>query len=144
MNVVCRLGRLLSRRRRALALLVALSAGFGAGGKWLLNSNPFPLEKLRALPQSCLVRSWGTRDFPVLGIDEQWRLPISSQDMSPWLAQATVAVEDERFASHPGVDLLAVGRASLQNVFAGRVVSEQAPWICSFAACSTRVREPFG
>ncbi|MEC9123903.1 MAG: transglycosylase domain-containing protein, partial [Verrucomicrobiota bacterium] len=58
-----------------------------------------------------------------LGIDEQWRLPISSQDMSPWLAQATVAVEDERFASHPGVDLLAVGRASLQNVFAGRVVS---------------------
>ena len=124
MNVVCRLGRLLSRRRRALGLLVAVSAGFGAGGKWLLNSNPFPLEKLRALPQSAVLYDHGGRVISrSLGIDEQWRLPISSQDMSPWLAHATVAVEDERFASHPGVDLLAVGRASLQNVFAGRVVS---------------------
>jgi len=43
--------------------------------------------------------------------------------MSPWLVQATIAVEDQRFFKHPGVDPVAVLRAALQNVKAGRVLS---------------------
>ncbi|MHC4829269.1 MAG: transglycosylase domain-containing protein, partial [Planctomycetota bacterium] len=55
--------------------------------------------------------------------DEQWRMPIALTDMGPHLPRAIVAVEDERFHDHFGISPVAVGRAVLQNVSAGRVVS---------------------
>ncbi len=58
-----------------------------------------------------------------VGPDEQWRRPRPLEEMVPWLSLATIAVEDERFRLHPGVDPLAVGRAVLSNLAAGRVVS---------------------
>ena len=48
---------------------------------------------------------------------------IELDQISPYMIQATLAAEDQRFFSHPGVDLIAVGRALLSNVKAGRVVS---------------------
>jgi penicillin-binding protein 1C len=39
------------------------------------------------------------------------------------VAAAFVAAEDQRFWEHPGVDLVAVGRAALSNLRAGRIVS---------------------
>jgi penicillin-binding protein 1C len=58
-----------------------------------------------------------------VGQDEQWRRPVSLEAMSPWLVMATIATEDERFMSHPGVDPIAICRAVGQNVVAGRIVS---------------------
>jgi penicillin-binding protein 1C len=43
--------------------------------------------------------------------------------MGPYLPAFAVAVEDRRFRSHPGVDLLALIRAAGQNLRAGRIVS---------------------
>jgi penicillin-binding protein 1C len=43
-------------------------------------------------------------------------------DLPPALVQATLAAEDERYRSHPGVDPIAMGRALWRNVRAGRVV----------------------
>ena len=59
----------------------------------------------------------------VVGRDDQWRFPVPLGRVSPWLAQATVAVEDERFYRHPGVDPLAVVRAVGQDLAAFRTVS---------------------
>lgn len=50
-------------------------------------------------------------------------LPVKLQDVSPWLVLATVAAEDKRFFSHPGVDLRAAARAVWQNSKSGRTVS---------------------
>ena len=36
---------------------------------------------------------------------------------------ALLALEDQRFYSHPGVDPIAIGRATISNVKHGRVVS---------------------
>jgi len=55
--------------------------------------------------------------------DGHWRFPISLNAVSPWLVQATVAVEDERFASHVGVDPIAAVRAVWQNVSSMRIRS---------------------
>src|SRR5690606_10220232 len=44
-------------------------------------------------------------------------------ELSPWVVQATLAVEDRRFFRHHGVDLRGVARAMVSNVRAGRVVS---------------------
>ena len=44
-------------------------------------------------------------------------------EVPPRVAAATLLIEDRRFRSHPGVDPLALGRAALQNLRAGRRVS---------------------
>ncbi len=43
--------------------------------------------------------------------------------LPPRVAAAFVAAEDQRFWEHPGIDLVAVARAALSNLRAGRVVS---------------------
>ncbi len=43
-------------------------------------------------------------------------------DMPPYLPAAAVSVEDRRFWSHPGIDLLGLARAAAVNLRAGRVV----------------------
>ena len=50
------------------------------------------------------------------GIDRRW---VSLSNVSPYLAQAFVAVEDHRFWRHDGVDLRSVLRALVGNVLPG-------------------------
>jgi penicillin-binding protein 1C len=52
-----------------------------------------------------------------------WRLPARPEDVDPLYLRMLVAYEDRRFASHPGVDVLAVARALGQGLRHGRVVS---------------------
>lgn len=49
--------------------------------------------------------------------------PLTLQTVSPRLIAATLAAEDHRFWSHPGIDPLAIGRATWQNMRRARVVS---------------------
>lgn len=50
-------------------------------------------------------------------------LPVSLEDVSPWVVLSVLAAEDKRFFEHGGVDLKASARALWQNINAGRVVS---------------------
>lgn len=45
---------------------------------------------------------------------------VSLKEMSPYLPKAVVAIEDRRFYSHFGVDVLGLGRAALQNLLGKR------------------------
>lgn len=42
------------------------------------------------------------------------RIPVALDQVSPAIVQATIAAEDQRFRSHPGVDPLAVARAMVR------------------------------
>jgi penicillin-binding protein 1C len=53
----------------------------------------------------------------------KWRLPIEPDRVDPLYLRMLVAAEDARFASHPGVDLFAVLRASAQFALSGHIVS---------------------
>lgn len=78
---------------------------------------PCPIESLRDPPGSAAVfDSSGRLLMQSVARDDQWRFPVRLADISPWLVQATIAIEDERFASHAGVDPIAVVRAVMQNV----------------------------
>ena len=55
--------------------------------------------------------------------DGIWRLPVEVAHVDPNFVDALIAYEDQRFYSHPGVDLLAIGRAIVQWARAGRIVS---------------------
>jgi penicillin-binding protein 1C len=48
--------------------------------------------------------------------DEQWRWSLQAEQMSVYLQQAIVAVEDARFSTHQGVDWMAVAAAAWRNV----------------------------
>ena len=53
---------------------------------------------------------------------EEDRTLVSYEELPKVLLDAVVAIEDERYWSHPGVDLRAVARALFANVEAGEVV----------------------
>jgi penicillin-binding protein 1C len=61
------------------------------------------------------------RAFPVA--DGRWRLPADLDTLDPDFVAALLAYEDDRFWSHPGVDPLALLRASRDSLMAGRIVS---------------------
>ena len=48
--------------------------------------------------------------------------PLRLADLPPWMPQAAVAIEDRRFWTHPGIDVLGMGRAMLVNLRAGHLV----------------------
>lgn len=54
--------------------------------------------------------------------DGQWRFP-ENEKVPQKFSEALIAYEDKRFWSHPGVDVLSLGRAIRQNIGAGKVVS---------------------
>ena len=58
-----------------------------------------------------------------LSADGKWRLPIEPDKVDPLYRRMLVAAEDSRFAWHPGVDPLAVLRASTQLALRGYIVS---------------------
>jgi penicillin-binding protein 1A len=53
---------------------------------------------------------------------EENREAIPRSEMSPWLAKATVAIEDRRFYHHGGIDPRGIARAFWKDVTAGKVV----------------------
>lgn len=113
--------KLLMLLMKGVVLLVAISV-IAFALAWHLC--PFPDERLQQWSASpAVLDAKGRRMFSVVGPDEQWRYPVDLADVSPWLIKATIAVEDERFYHHPGVDLAAVLRAAAQNLLAGRIVS---------------------
>ena len=105
------------RSRRALGL-AAFVAAAGAGAFW--HCLPEPLFDV---PTATIALS---REGTLLGAriasDDQWRFP-SLTEVPEKFETALTTFEDKRFRSHPGVDLLAVGRAARDNLRARRVVS---------------------
>ena len=56
--------------------------------------------------------------------DGRWRLPVDARTgVDPGYLKLLLAYEDQRFRSHHGVDPLALGRAALQLVTRGHIVS---------------------
>jgi len=53
----------------------------------------------------------------------RWRLKTTSEDVDPRFLKMLIAYEDRRFYEHAGVDPVALGRAALQLITNGRIVS---------------------
>ena len=53
---------------------------------------------------------------------EKNRQPVALDQMSPLLADATVAIEDRRFFSHSGIDYEGIVRAAVKNLESGEIV----------------------
>jgi penicillin-binding protein 1C len=58
-----------------------------------------------------------------LNREQTWRFPVALNTLPGFFVKGLLCLEDKRFFSHPGVDPLAVARALVQNLRAGKVVS---------------------
>ncbi len=113
-----------SRRRWALLTLAAGLLAVLVFGYWLVGDLPAPTpENLAAArPSTLLYDRQGQLLFEAIG-DQGKQRSLSFEQIPAACWQATVAVEDSRFFQHPGVDPLAIGRAAIQNLRSGTVVS---------------------
>jgi len=117
------------KRGRKLALvfvllaLVLVAAGIAAGGAVLAFGSKCDLDALRPtrIGQNTFVYA---ADGSLLGVipAERNREVVALGKMSPWLRQATVAIEDRRFYDHGGIDAEGIARALWRDLKAGEVV----------------------
>jgi penicillin-binding protein 1C len=112
--------------RRARWLRVALVAAVAASSLWLAL-----IGAVYAVPLPARAADWsiaveyrdGEPAYIFLTGDEKWRLPVTLDRVDPKFVDALIALEDQRFESHIGVDPIAIGRAALSNVTSLRRVS---------------------
>lgn len=105
-----------------------LLAAFVVGGwiVWELSVRlvRMPLGALeRETPSVCYYDATGTLVHVDRGYDYRWCFPIRYEQIPQEMIRFLLAVEDRRFWEHDGVDLRAGGRAFLQMLRSGRVVS---------------------
>ncbi len=85
---------------------------------------PSGLFPSRAQQPSCrLLDRNGRLLRRVLSPDKTSSNWVELRDLPPHIRQAFVAAEDKRFFQHPGIDPIAISRAALSNLHAGRIVS---------------------
>ena len=108
-------------RRRWLAV-PAILVPLGVLAAWLVSIGPLRPRLAADSGMRVLDRS-GQTLADVRDDSFELSLPVRFEALSPHLVPALLAAEDARFYQHPGIDPLALSRAALQALAAGRFVS---------------------
>jgi penicillin-binding protein 1C len=115
----------LVRRIRSLARRwpIVLAVGVVAAAAVWIRCGPLPAGLLdRAdTPSTVVLDRYGERLYEARSPEGLRADPIDASRIPPVVAAATMAAEDVRFRSHPGVDPIAIARAALHDVRAGRL-----------------------
>lgn len=96
-------------RKLAIACLALFLA-------FLLFNRIFPLPALKEY-STIVTDNKGDVIHAYLTKDEKWRMKTALEEISPLLRKTIVEKEDKYFYYHPGVNVLAVGRALVKNIF---------------------------
>ncbi|MBX9992856.1 penicillin-binding protein 1C [Phreatobacter oligotrophus] len=110
-------------RRRLLALAAGGLVLAGAGGLVALHrAGDGPDGAATPYSREVVDRN-GRLLRPFQTDDDMWRFPGAVAEVDPLFLKMLTAFEDRRFAHHPGVDPLALARATGQWLRHGRIVS---------------------
>jgi penicillin-binding protein 1C len=105
----------------ALVLAGLMASGVFAG--WVVSLGPLPMAEARQVSTTVVDRN-GKLLRAYAMADGRWRLPVDAKTgVDPTYLKLLFAYEDKRFHSHDGVDPLALGRAALQLLTRGHIVS---------------------
>ncbi|CRM08284.1 Penicillin-binding protein F [Pseudomonas sp. 24 R 17] len=110
----CTLPHLLRWALGAVVLVVVLL--WGADRVWPL---PLPQDDLARV----VLAEDGTPLWRFADANGVWRYPVQTSEVSPYYLDALLSYEDRWFYQHPGVNPLALVRATWQNLTGARVVS---------------------
>jgi penicillin-binding protein 1A len=109
----------------ALAVLGAIAAvGLGGGLAWVLDvaADAPSIDTLRAADSGENSEIFDARGNSLGYVQSDvLREPVKLKKVPRRLEQATIAIEDENFYEHGGVDYSAIVRAAVENVSAGEV-----------------------
>jgi penicillin-binding protein 1A len=110
-------------RKLVIAAALCVAVGLGSAA-WLLAS------AFGSLPNQDAIRGIGTmaqattlfdaEDRPAFTIFREQRIDVPLSRVSRSLVQAVLAIEDQRFYDHSGVDVVRVAGATLNNLLEGR------------------------
>jgi penicillin-binding protein 1A len=107
--------------RLFLTMLIWISCLGGMGVLWFSYDLP-DINRLQATARRPSVTIM-TQDGTVIGTyGDLYEDMIRVQELSPYIPQALMAIEDRRFYSHFGVDIIGLVRAAYTNYRADRVV----------------------
>jgi membrane peptidoglycan carboxypeptidase len=119
--------RLAGRPRLLAGAIVLMALGLFAGtgaAAW------FAYDLTAGLPSRAQVRGleemaqattiYDAQDRPVFTIFKEQRREVPLARISPNLVKAVIAIEDQRFYDHNGVDLIRIAAAVLRNLHEGR------------------------
>jgi penicillin-binding protein 1C len=84
---------------------------------------PFPDARLHRAAATVVYDRAGEPIRMILPADQKVRIPVTLEELPPELIRALIVSEDQWFWRHPGVNPIAIGRAAVANLRAGRVVS---------------------
>lgn len=104
-----------------LGLLTALVGGAAVIGLvyWRYAPDLPPVATLREVQLQVPLRILSADGKLIASFGEMRRTPKTIDEIPPMVRQAFVAVEDERFYDHPGIDVLGISRAALEYVQRG-------------------------
>src|SRR5882757_7122382 len=117
--------KLLNTMRRRKIVRRLKIAGFVVTGVFLLFlllNWIFPLPD-RIEYSTIITDDKGEVIHAFLTRDQQWRMKTELSEISPLLRKTIIGKEDKYFYYHPGVNLLAMGRAAFKNLFRMRRTS---------------------
>lgn len=113
----------MSSRWRELGVGVALFGATAALAFALDRLFPLPLPDLQRDGATVVLAADGTPLRAFADREGVWRYPVLPQEVSPHYLDALIGYEDRWFWRHRGVNPLALGRAFVQALWNGEVVS---------------------
>jgi penicillin-binding protein 1C len=106
-----------------MASVIVCVMCIGLFSAWVMSLGPLPLAQAQQVSTSVVDRN-GKLLRAYATADGRWRLPVDARTgVDPGYLKLLLAYEDRRFRSHAGVDPLALGRAALQLLTRGHIVS---------------------
>jgi membrane peptidoglycan carboxypeptidase len=114
-------------KRVRYAVIGALGFGLFIGANLFLYSlflfifvlpNPGDLKNMNLTESTLIMDREGNLLYAIHGEENRKSLD-SIEDVSPWLIDATIAIEDDQFYKHWGIDIPALGRAVLSEIGIG-------------------------
>ena len=97
---------------------LGIASAFALVGSWLEDlPSPYDAAAFNVLQKTTIYASDGTTILAEFYFED--REPVSASQVSKYLFDATVAVEDERYWEHIGVDLYAIARALVVDLLGG-------------------------
>jgi penicillin-binding protein 1C len=95
----------------------------GVFAAWVVSLGSLPLAQAQQVSTTIVDRN-GKLLRAYAMADGRWRLPVDARTgVDPGYLKLLLAYEDRRFYSHSGVDPFALGRAALQLITRGHIVS---------------------
>lgn len=115
-------GILKSKITWALLLATGVFSGVLVGSFFGLTRDLPQIRSLESFTPSSVTRVYSKDKILLAELFLEKRDPVPLQDIPEYLKKALVATEDRKFYSHSGVDIKAIFRAIIKDIWAGKYV----------------------